>query len=85
MKHKITPVKALTVTVYTIYQGKIVPRTKTVRKAKMAAEWYASAKTYEWWQKNGSLNSRPSAYSACNAREIRLYRRVLPIFQQYLP
>jgi hypothetical protein len=85
MKHKVTPVKALAVTVHCFYLGEYLPRTKTVRKAVKAAEFYASTSCYSWWNKTGHLISRPDAYEDWRDREARMLRRVLPIFQQYLP
>ena len=60
--------------------------TKVCRKADVAAQHWASTRTYHWWNNGGSsLWQRPAGYDAFDARCDKLYRRVLPIFKRYLP
>jgi len=59
--------------------------TKVCRKANVAAEHWAEARTYHWWNEGGSSLGRPAGYNAYDERFAKLYRRTLPIFKKYLP
>jgi len=58
---------------------------KKVRTAEQAAKHYTDMRNHSWWNAAGSKLPRPAAYEMWTARDQKLYRRVLPIFQKYLP
>jgi hypothetical protein len=59
--------------------------TKTFRKAAKAAEWYASRSCYDWWCRLGHAYTHRDRYERLDMRQEKMYKRVLPIFQQHLP
>lgn len=91
MKHKITINGSfLTISLqhFDFYKGKgFYTETKTYKKAKSAAEFYARSSTHEYW--HGELQRRMKYYPYDNDKYWdyynRLYSKVLPIFKTYLP
>lgn len=54
-------------------------------KASVAAGHYALLSAHDWWHRVGHFAPRPVSYKALCARREKTYRRVLKIFQKYLP
>lgn len=83
MKHQIKAIPALRVTAigYDPVKGKDVPVSKICHKAKVAAEHYATTRTYSWWHK-ASRQRTVFDYAGYFAA---LERRSLKVFQKYLP
>lgn len=87
MKGKIEPVPTFKITAigYDPITQTEIPQTKTVRKAKPAAEFYAITRSYNWWHRKGHLYTGPDRHERYSDRSAKLYRRVLKVFNQYLP
>ena len=85
MKHKITAISALRVTAYEFdpFKKKDIPMTKICHKASVAAEHYALTRNAHWWRVHDGQTV--TFYSSWLARYDKLNRRVLKVFQKYLP
>ena len=83
MKHKITAIPALRVTAigYNSLTEKDVPMTKICHKAKVAADHYAITRVYRWW----CLTRPKRQHADYIPYKDKLERRVLKVFQKYLP
>ena len=82
MKATITPMNYVKLTVH-MNNGQV--SSKKLRSAEQAALHFADMRNCAWWDVNSSKLPRPSGYDVTAARWQKLYRRVLPIFQKYLP
>lgn len=77
----LTPVKVMKLTMKK--RGMTV--SKTIRSAGKAAEFYVMISGSNWWDMKGHLGPRPGAYDVWRARDMKMYSRVLKVFQKYLP
>lgn len=85
MRHEITSAPCLRVTVmdYDPLRNKAIPSTKLCHKAIVAAEHYALTRNSFYWRDKDRRTV--TFYPTWNARYAKLYRRVLKVFNQYLP
>jgi hypothetical protein len=86
MKTTVKTVPCLKITVPFTMNGVTRPASKTIRRARVAAEFYAAHLNREWWNSYSQMAPvGQGRYVQMDARYDRLYRRALQVFKQYLP
>lgn len=87
MKHQIKAIPCLKVTAigHDPVKNKDYPCSKICHKATVAADHYALVRNYHWHYTSPLNRAKKKQLDDCNQRLFKLERRVLKVFQKYLP